>query len=165
MNEAVPEFDLYGTLGVPTSATPDEIEAAFRAAAKRDHPDTASDPTGATARMQRLNVARSWLTDPDRRALYDRRRGVDGPRWPVDLPIIDPTGEWPTQRTESGASTGSRPLWSAAALMAIVVNLSMIVIGIGSNLVTIAAFALSLVILVYAGLLAVFGWLRPVRRS
>ncbi len=164
MSETVPEFDLYGTLGVPTSATAEDIEVAFRAAAKRDHPDTASDPTAATARMQRLNVARAWLTDPARRTRYDHIRGVGGARWSIDLPTIDPMGAWPTNRPETGVGSG-RPAWMAAALMAIVVNLSTIVVGIGSNLITIALFALSLVILVYAGLLAILGWLRPVGRS
>jgi hypothetical protein len=165
VSEAVPEFDLYGTLGVPVSATTETIEVAFRAAAKREHPDAAADAPGSTERMQRLNVARSWLTDPTRRAMYDHVRGVDGARWSVDLPTIDPTGAWPTRRPESTVASEARSTWTVVAVSALVVNVLTIVVGIGSNVVTIAAFALSLVSLVYAGLLVILGWVHAADRS
>ncbi len=164
MSEAVPEFDLYGTLGVPVSATTEMIEMAFRTAAKMDHPDAAADAPGSTARMQRLNVARSWLADPTRRAIYDHVRGVDGPRWSVDLPTIDPTGAWPTQRPESTVASEARATWTIVALSALAVNVLTILAGIGSNLMTVALFALSLVIVLYAGVLVVLGWIGPIHR-
>jgi hypothetical protein len=78
---AVPEQrpDPYAVLGVPATATQVEIRAAYRAAARRFHPDAG----GSADEMQRLNVAWHVLQDPGRRAAYDRsvletRRGRAG---------------------------------------------------------------------------------------
>lgn len=153
----VPRFDLYRTLGVPATATRDEIEVAFRAAAKRHHPDTSPDPTGATVRMQQLNVARDWLTDPGRRRHYDQIRGVhrDG----VALPKIDPLGDWPENLGASPKPSGASVM-PAIALIAMMGMLATVTVGIGSNLITIALFALALLGFVYAGLIVVLRWFR-----
>lgn len=58
----------YETLGVARSASPDEVRAAYRAAARDHHPDAGGDPH----RMQAVNAAWRVLGDPVRRAAYDR---------------------------------------------------------------------------------------------
>ena len=65
--------DAYAVLGVPADADADAIVAAYRALARRHHPDIAGDAQ--TARMSRINAAFSLLRDPRRRAGYDRDRG------------------------------------------------------------------------------------------
>jgi len=70
-----PALDLYAELRVSTDASHAQILAAFRREAKASHPDL-STAAGSTARMARLNVAREILFDPDRRAEYDRSRGL-----------------------------------------------------------------------------------------
>ena len=60
--------DPYAVLGVPATATQIEIRAAYRAAARRLHPDAG----GSADAMQRLNTAWHVLQDPARRAAYDR---------------------------------------------------------------------------------------------
>ena len=75
--EAPPEFDLYALLGVDRRATRAAIEQAYRAQAKRHHPDVAADPVAATAEIKRINLARHWLTDPSLRMRYDRHHGFD----------------------------------------------------------------------------------------
>jgi hypothetical protein len=65
--------DHYGVLQVDPEASLAVIEAAFRREARRWHPDANPDPT-AGARMAALNQAREVLTDPVRRAEYDRQR-------------------------------------------------------------------------------------------
>jgi hypothetical protein len=60
--------DPYAVLGVPATATQIEIRTAYRAAARRLHPDAG----GSAGDMQRLNVAWHVLQDPGRRAAYDR---------------------------------------------------------------------------------------------
>ena len=62
--------DYYGTLRVAPDASEDELRSAWRAAAKRWHPDT-NRGSDAAAMMRRVNEAWSVLGDRDARALYD----------------------------------------------------------------------------------------------
>ena len=70
-------IDHYRTLGVPASASPDELRDAYRALARRLHPDRVADPSArrsADDRMAKVNEAWRVLGDPDLRAAYDRSR-------------------------------------------------------------------------------------------
>jgi hypothetical protein len=58
----------YETLGVSRHATTTEIRIAYRAAARRAHPDAG----GSAATMQTINDAWHVLGDSARRAAYDR---------------------------------------------------------------------------------------------
>jgi hypothetical protein len=79
MPDVIPEFDLYRELEVDPNATTETIEAAWRSLAKRFHPDVAR---GADAeRIARLNLARDWLADPDRRRRYDEDRARKEGDW------------------------------------------------------------------------------------
>ncbi len=64
--------DPYAILGVSRGATREEIGHAYRALAKRTHPDVGGQT--ATA-MQELNWAWRLLADPRRRAEWDRAHG------------------------------------------------------------------------------------------
>ncbi len=64
--------DLYNVLGVPRTATPDEIKRAYRTLAQRWHPDKNPDDPDAARRFKDLSEAYRTLSDPDRRARYDR---------------------------------------------------------------------------------------------
>lgn len=64
--------DHYEVLGVSRSAGADEIKAAFRKLAAQHHPDkNGGDPKAAT-RFKEINAAYQVLSDPQRRAMYDR---------------------------------------------------------------------------------------------
>jgi molecular chaperone DnaJ len=71
--------DYYEILGVPKSASNDDLKAAFRRLARQHHPDVNKEPD-AEERFKEINEAYAVLSDPDRRAAYDRfgRAGVRG---------------------------------------------------------------------------------------
>lgn len=65
---------LYAELGVPPTATKEEIQAAFRGLALRFHPDRGgsdAEKQQLTARFQRLSAAYHVLRDEKRRRRYD----------------------------------------------------------------------------------------------
>lgn len=64
--------DPYDVLGVPRKASEAEIKKAFRALAKKHHPDKSSDDPGALKRFQEINAAYELLSDKEKRAQYDR---------------------------------------------------------------------------------------------
>jgi molecular chaperone DnaJ len=63
--------DYYDTLGIAQNATEEEVRKAFRRKALEYHPDRNKDP-GASEKFQEVNEAYQVLTDPQRRAQYDR---------------------------------------------------------------------------------------------
>ena len=63
--------DLYSVLGVPKSASADDIKKAFRKAAQKHHPDVSKAPDAA-AKFKELNDAYQVLSDTEQRARYDR---------------------------------------------------------------------------------------------
>lgn len=65
--------NLYGVLGISPIASADEIKSAFRALAKRHHPDRNQ---GNEEEFKRIAAAYEILSDPERRAAYDRLRAI-----------------------------------------------------------------------------------------
>lgn len=62
--------DLYQLLGVEPSASPEEIQVAWRSTAKRLHPDRG----GSVTEFQQAEIAYQVLNDPLERGRYDRMR-------------------------------------------------------------------------------------------
>ncbi len=64
--------DYYAVLGVPRTASENEIKKAFRKLAREHHPDVKAGDAAAEKRFKEVNEANAVLSDPDKRALYDR---------------------------------------------------------------------------------------------
>ena len=62
--------DYYAALGVPKTATADEIKKAFRKLASQHHPDKGGD----TQKFQAIQEAYATLSDEQKRAEYDNPR-------------------------------------------------------------------------------------------
>lgn len=63
--------DPYTVLGVPRDADADTIRKAFRKLARKHHPDK-SKAEDAEERFKEISAAHELLSDPEKRALYDR---------------------------------------------------------------------------------------------
>lgn len=116
----------YERLGVSPTATADELRAAYRALARRLHPDVGG---GDAERMAAVNEAWAVLSDPRRRAGYDatlRTDAVAAPTstatWTVhddsDLGDLMSPGEAQAAR-RLGCALGFTAILVAAILLAL----------------------------------------------
>ena len=106
------EIDYYTTLGVARTATDADIKKAFRKLAQQWHPDVNTD-AGAQERFKEINEAYQVLSDPGRRATYDRfgkaGLGADGGAG------FDPSAFAGPTRRSSSRSTAAATRARAAA--------------------------------------------------
>ena len=74
---AVKFKDYYEVLGVPRTATEDDIRKEYRKLARKHHPDVNQGDKAAEDRFKEINEANEVLGDPEKRKKYDEL----GPRW------------------------------------------------------------------------------------
>ena len=71
--------DYYSVLGVKKDADQKQIKTAFRKLARKHHPDVNPGDKSAEERFKEINAAHDVLSDPKKRAKYDRYgRGMVG---------------------------------------------------------------------------------------
>jgi len=64
--------DHYQTLGVPRTASAEDIRKAYRELARKYHPDLHPDDESAKAQFKKVQSAFDVLNDPSKREMYDR---------------------------------------------------------------------------------------------
>lgn len=78
--------DYYKALEVSRTASPEEIQKAYRKLARKHHPDLNPDDAAAKKRFQTIQKAYDVLSDPEKRKMYDQfgegfeNMGQAGPR-------------------------------------------------------------------------------------
>jgi curved DNA-binding protein len=72
--------DYYADLGVTRAASPAEIKKAYRALAKKHHPDKSTEAGRGEDRFKEINEANEVLSDPVKRQKYDQF-GIDWKRF------------------------------------------------------------------------------------
>ena len=97
----------YEVLGVPRTATPEQLKAAYRAAAAELHDDKlqalpARQRAVLEEEMKRLNLAYGVLSDPVKRAEYDRSGGAGELDERVLQEIQDNAGEIAVEGVRAG---------------------------------------------------------------
>ena len=100
----MPQRDLYQILGVPRTATAEEIKKAYRKLARQHHPDMNPGNKAAEERFKEASAAAEVLSDPKRRALYDEF-GPDALRTGFDERKAEEVRRW----RQAGGAPGGQP--------------------------------------------------------
>jgi curved DNA-binding protein CbpA len=93
--------DPYATLGIPKDADAEQIKRAYREASRKHHPDHGGDP----AEFRAAKAAYDLLSDPEKRAAFDRGE-----------PVEPGLGEWFRQFFAGGGSANDATATLAAEL-------------------------------------------------
>lgn len=99
--------DPYEVLGLTRQASADDIKRAYRGLARKYHPDLNPDDTEAEARFKAANAAHGLLSDPEKRARYDRGE-IDADEQERGPPPGSGGGSW---RTHAEGAHGDRYRW------------------------------------------------------
>ena len=98
--------DHYQTLGVPRTASAEEIRKAYRELARKYHPDLHPDDNAAKEKFKKVQTAFDTLNDSSKREMYDRYGSAfEG----VGAGGAGPRGGWSGGRGPVGGGGGASP--------------------------------------------------------
>src|ERR687897_759523 len=110
--------DYYEILGIKRDAKPDEIKKAYRRLARKYHPDVNPGDKTAEERFKQMSEAFDVLSDPKKRAVYDRfgqysenladaaaRGGGGGAPYTRGAPFDFSGFDWSSATTGAGAGS------------------------------------------------------------
>jgi curved DNA-binding protein CbpA len=92
--------DPYEVLQVHRRAEPEVIRAAFRALARKYHPDFGGD----SARMVEITEAYAILGNSERRKTFDAQPAMPNDRRSTDQPVATPAAWQPARTSQPGAT-------------------------------------------------------------
>ena len=113
------EIDPYSILGVPRTASREEIARAYRRLAKQHHPDAGA--TIPTTAMARINEAWHILSDPIRRARWERLNTIIAP------PHWAPAQVEPMRRPRAAATAPPSPMDSGWVAIGVLAGVALVV--------------------------------------
>src|SRR5580700_5633807 len=64
--------DYYKILGIPKTASEEDVKKAYRKLARKLHPDLNPNDKEANKKFQQINEANEVLSDPEKRKKYDQ---------------------------------------------------------------------------------------------
>src|ERR1700680_1375632 len=85
---AVKFKDYYDVLGIPRTATEDQIRSEYRKLARKHHPDVNPGDKSAEDKFKEINEAYEVLSDPEKRKRYDQL----GANWKAGADFSPPPG-------------------------------------------------------------------------
>lgn len=102
-------IDYYKVLGVDRKATAEDIKKAYRKLARKLHPDLNPNDKEAQKKFQELNEANEVLSDPEKRAKYDKY----GENWKQGEEYEKAQKQWSQQQNQQQwGSQGSRTFYT-----------------------------------------------------
>ena len=101
-------IDYYKILGINRSATAEDIKKAYRKLARKLHPDLNPNDEEAQKKFQQLNEANEVLSDPEKRAKYDKY----GENWKQGEEHEKAQQQWEQQQQRQWGSQGSQTFYT-----------------------------------------------------